>query len=296
MKRLARLALIAVIFSVSTDAEAQRNRIDSLGNDAEVLAFLKSVNKDFNSERFELRSTAALRRDLECNGMAESWQIKNWDRADFDGDGRNDLLIMPFWMDYGVYVIMDRGANRFETITLSYNIFDKCELARIADAGGRAALYYYLSPSRGRSRGDTLVYRHGGFVEYNATPAQKKIDSISFRTGYCFGSCPVFSIRLDAEGKAVYEAGAYNPKMGTYSATFSRSFLDELLALVHYVDPARLADDYKVSWAEDQTAWLRVRYADGSVKEIRDYGLKGNFGLRLLYSKFFEMRGSQPWK
>jgi hypothetical protein len=72
--------------------------------------------------------------------------------------------------------------------------------------------------------------------------------------------------------------------------------LTEILGLINYIDPVKLKDEYKVSWTDDQTAWLRVRFSDGTVKEIKDYGLKGSFGLRLLYNKFFELRSSQVWK
>jgi hypothetical protein len=51
-----------------------------------------------------------------------------------------------------------------------------------------------------------------------------------------------------------------------------------------------------VGWTDDQTAWLRIRFSDGTVKEIKDYGLKGTFGLRLIYSIFFDLRSNQDWK
>lgn len=279
---------------VSMDAHA--NRIDSLQTDADVITFLKSINKDFNSSNFELRSTETLRKDLDCNGMAEKWQIQSWDKVDFNNDKLTDLVIMPFWYDYGVYVIMDKGNNKFETLTLTYNINEKCEMVKPFTLKNEQGLLYFLQRSKLKTRTDTLVYRHGNFVEYNADPASYQIDSISYRTGYCFGSCPVFKISTDSKGNAVFEAGAYNPKMGTFTTTLKPELVRDLIDLVNYVEPLQLNDDYKVSWTDDQTAWLRIRFTDGSVKEIKDYGLKGTFGLRHIYSKFSELRSTQSWK
>jgi hypothetical protein len=203
---------------------------------------------------------------------------------------------MPFWYDYGVYVIMDKGNGKFETLTLSYNIFEKCELAKSIGLDNGKAVLYFQRQSKLKSRLDTLVNKYGNFVEYNSMPASYKIDSISFRTGYCYGSCPVFSIATDKNGNAIYEAGSYNPKMGTFNAVIDPTIVSELIGLINYIDVLKLKDDYKVSWTDDQTAWLRIRFSDGTVKEIKDYGLKGSFGLRLIYNKFFDLRSTQTWK
>jgi hypothetical protein len=57
-----------------------------------------------------------------------------------------------------------------------------------------------------------------------------------------------------------------------------------------------LQDNYRVPWTDDQTSWLKIKFNDGSVKEIQDYGLRGSFGLRLLYNIFFDLRSSENWK
>jgi hypothetical protein len=296
MTSLKPLAAIFILVAVFFAGSASANRIDSLQTDAEVLTFLKAVNKDFNVSSFELRSTEALRKDLDCDGMSEKWQIKNWEKVDFNNDKLTDLLIMPYWFDYGVYVVMDRGNNKFETLTLSYNIYEKCELAKSADLAGEKVVMYYQRLSKLKNTTTTLVYKYGNFVEYNANPSNYQIDSISFRTNYCLGSCPVFSISTDKNGNAVYEAGAYNPKMGTFRAMIQPEVIKEMFALINYMDLSLLNNEYKVSWKDDQTAWLRIHFSNGTVKEIKDYGMKGSFGLRLIYNRFFELRSTQAWK
>ena len=270
------------------------NRIDSLKTDSDVIAFLKSTNADFRSEKYnkiELRSTETIRKDLSCDGVADQWQIKNWEKADFNKDGLTDLAVMLFWYDYGVYVVMDNGHNEFKLHTLSYNIFEKCELAKPVMKNGEQVLLFSE-----KAKVDTLVYKYIGFVELNRSPSNYNIDSVEFHTDYCYGSCPVFNIKFDKSGHAEYTAGTYNPKQGKFFATLQKDKLETILGLINYLNIRKLNDNYEVGWTDDQTGWLRIRFSDGTVKEIKDYGLKGTFGLRLLYSIFFDLRGNQDWK
>ena len=286
--------LTGLVFLSVISFTASANRIDSLNTDEEVLAFLKSVNPDFNNPKFnsiELRDNNTLRKDLACGGVADSWQLNNWTKADLDGNGTTDLLVMLYWYDYGVYAVLDKNDGKFELHALSKNISDKCEMAKVISLNDKAHLLYYLN-----KKTDTLVFRHGGFVEAGRISTADEIDSVQFRTGYCFGSCPVFMIRFDKNGNAVYEAKTYNPKQGNFTGTLSNQNLVEIIDLINYAGLRNLNDNYSVSWSDDQTSWLRVKYKDGTVKEIKDYGMQGNFALRLIYSKFLALRTNQAWK
>ena len=286
---------LLIAFFLILAGSLKANQIDNLKTDKDVLDFLKSINADFRSDKFqaiELRSTATIRSELSCDEMAEKWQVNNWEKADLNADGHTDLVVILYWYDYGIYAVMDRGDDKYDLVTLSNNIFDKCELVKPGVINKQPVLLYY-----GKKRiADSLVYRYGNFVELNQQPGNRQIDSVEFRTGYCFGSCPVFEIRFDKNGNARYDAKTYNPKQGSFTAVVKQKDLNEIMDLINYLDISDLNDSYKVSWTDDQTAWLRVRYSDGSVKEIRDYGLKGTFGLRHLYSKFFSLRNNQDWR
>lgn len=122
------------------------NRIDSLNTDKDVVEFLKSINPDFASERYDkiqLKPTETIRSELYCDGIAKLWQVKNWEKGDFNGDGRTDIVVILYWYDYGVYVVMDNGRNNFKLHALSYNIYEKCELAKpIISIGGQQLLLF----------------------------------------------------------------------------------------------------------------------------------------------------------
>lgn len=302
------IVLVIFIFIISIDAYA--NRIDSLKTNDDVVAFLKSINPDFRSDKYkpiELRSTETIRKELNCDGMADQWQIQSWEKADFNADGKTDLLVLLYWYDYGVYSVMDNGDGTFKFLTLSYNIYEKCELAKALKVNNEQLLLYYQkghNPAqvkikqdiKSKAGIDTLIYKYGGFVEWNQHPSEHSIDSIEFRTSACFGSCPVFSIAMDKNGNAVFDAKVYNPRQGLFKAVLKKENLDTIFGLINYLSVKNLNNSYSVSWKEDQTCWLRVRFSDGTIKEIRDYGLKGTFGLRLLYSIFFDLRSNQEWK
>lgn len=270
------------------------NRIDKLKTDSDVIEFLKSINADFRSEQYneiELRPTETLRRDLNCDGLADQWEVNNWEKADFNGDGLTDLSVILYWYDYGVYVIMDDGNDDFKLLPLSYNVHEKCNLSKPIISRGQQLLLFSE-----KKQIDTLAYKYYGFVELNRHPAHYDIDSIEFRTGACYGNCPVFTIKIGRDRNAVYEAGMYNPKQGRFSSALEYDKSEAIFDLINYIDIKKLNDTYNVSWTDDQTCWLTVKFADGTTKVIRDYGLKGTFGLRMLYSIFLDLRVNQEWK
>jgi len=285
---------VFAIFFVLLTSTLFANRIDNLKTDNDVIEFLKSINPDFSSVRYnqiELRSTETLHLELNCDSLADKWQVKNWEKADFNEDGLTDLSVILYWYNYGLYVIMDTGNDDFRLIQLSYNIHEKCKLIKPIISKGQQLLLFTEKRVI-----DTLIYRYYGFIELNRNPIDYGIDSIEFRTGACYNNCPVFSIRIDKNRNAVYEAGMYSPKQGKFSSALEYDKSEAIFDLIKYMDVKKLNDTYSVSWPDDQTCWLTVKFSDGTIKVIRDYGLKGTFGLRMLYSIFLDLRMTQEWK
>jgi hypothetical protein len=142
---------------------------------------------------------------------------------------------------------------------------------------------------------DTLVVKFGGFIEYNSHTDQSNVSKLSFSTTMCFGTCPVFDLYINSDGSAEYDANKYNPETGRFKGSIKAAKLNEIFALIGYLDLRKLQDNYKVDWTDDQTAKLEVKYKGGETKAITDYGLQGTLGLRLLYQHLFALRESQVW-
>jgi len=84
---------LVFIFLLLLSKQALSNTIDDLKTDGEVNAFVKAQNPDFvkyNDGKFEIRATNLIAKDLSCNGIFESWQIRNWEKADITNDGLTD--------------------------------------------------------------------------------------------------------------------------------------------------------------------------------------------------------------
>jgi len=287
------------------------NKIDSIQTDQEALSFLKTLDKRFTSEKYrqvQILPTDSIRQKLSCNGIFDKWQIKNWEKADFNNDGRTDIIITVYWYNFDVFAVIDKGNNTFELLQLSKDVFQNCELAKPFKIGKQQLLVFYrkkreyvknnknLFETKEIGQIDTLIYKFGNFVELNKNPSHYKIDSIQFRTSGCLGTCPIYKIEIDKNRNAQYTAIVYNPKQGKFESVLTKESYNKVIQLINYLSIDGLKDDYQVTWTDDQTAWLRIKFSDGTVKEIRDYGLIGTFGLSSLYQLFSELRENQDWK
>lgn len=138
-----------------------------------------------------------------------------------------------------------------------------------------------------RGQIDTLVYLYSDFVEYNSKPANYVIKSIAMNG--------VDSIKISADGKAVYKKRTTHSNTDIFSSTIPSDVLTEIKSEINYIDIKKLRDNYQVIWSDDTEKFLRVEFADGSVKSIYDYGMIGTFGLTRLYKMLIDIKKSTNW-
>ncbi|MBS7563820.1 hypothetical protein KHS38_05340 [Mucilaginibacter sp. Bleaf8] len=283
------------------------NTIDSLHSDQQVLDFVVRLDKRFRSSenvKMTIQPTDTLVKKLDCQGIAKQWNIRSWEKADFNHDDKTDLLVYVYWYNqFYLFTVMDNGNNTFKTLWLTKDHYEPCQLAKPVMVENQQFLLYYARKHRMKSMTefidtstiDTLVYMKGNFVELNRKPAKYHIKSIKFRTSGCFGTCPIFELNIAADGTAKYVAEGYNPKQGSFKGKLSPNRLQELLSLINYINIKKLQDNYQVNWTDDQTGNLSIQFTDGSTKSIRDYGMQGTFGLSLLYNMLSALRESETW-
>ena len=299
---------ILAISLFATASSALANKVDNLKTNKDVEAFVISLDTAFRQKGgypFIVKTTKQLWNNNDCGSLAKKNAIKAWVKADFNNDGHTDLLANVYWNGYLTFIAIDKGNDEFDFIILNYGEFDKCQLSKtIHTKDGQLVLFYsnefpiLNSAETGKEtlHPDTLIYKFGHFVELTRHHSKYKIDSIIFHSGICYGICPDFSIKLDKYGNAVYEAGKYSAKQGTFKSYLASSELEEIESLIEYIQIKKLKKSYDVPWTDDATATITIKFSDGTLKHISDDGELGTFGLRALYSIFFKMVTKKQWQ
>ena len=150
------------------------------------------------------------------------------------------------------------------------------------------------------------------FVVLMSCQAQKnqsKYSTIEFETTPCYGFCSVFKMTINADRTAVFEAERFNfgenfskddfskPREGTFKTTIKAEDYKKLTALLNKLNPKSLNNKYGDRNITDMaTSFLRIKYKDGTSKNIEDYGGNGSKNLREVYDFIRELRKNQDWK
>lgn len=302
------LIIIAWLFLLTVCHPAQvrevfphRNKIDRIQNAKDIEKLLSEIDKE-RFKYFSVNETLTFKSHREepntgCNELARSVKAEPWVKADFDDNGLNDLLVIGESFGQSNIVVMDVGNNKFEIKMLTKGIIvQTCDVPIVKKSNGQTLIENYRL---GDNKVTTipLVFKFGGFVEQKAHSEAYKIETISFKTAGCYGTCPVFELEVEANKNAVYKPISFNEKKkGTYKTVVKQADFDELVGLLNYIDFPSLSDRYSVPWTDDQSAVLTITYDGGKVKTVIDDGLIGTFGLARVYQILFDMRGNQDWK
>ena len=135
-----------------------------------------------------------------------------------------------------------------------------------------------------------------------------KYSKIQYEAGACFGFCPIFKLIINPDRTAVIEAEHFTftkgnskgefsqPKEGTFRATIKENDFIKLITLLDNANLNSLKDAYKNKNVSDlPTSYLRINFANGSSKNIEDYGKNGTPKLREIYDFMESLRMSQTW-
>ena len=290
-----------LIFLLLLSKQVLSNKIDALKTDQEVNEFVKTTNPTFAEDKyakFEIQTTDYIAKYLDCSGIFKSWDIRNWEKADITNDGRTDLVFVAYWYDYISYALIDTGNDTFKLIRLAKDPFDHCQLFKPVKKGSTNYLKIFRKITEPDTTDkqpfsykevtmiDTLIFKFDSFIELSrAKNPGNEIESIEIKTGYCFGSCPVFSLKMSKNGMADFEGIAFTKYIGKSSKKLPQKYFKELKGLANYINVKELENNYSVNWTDDQTSTLTIIFKDHSRKVIRDYGMQGTFGLSAMYTK-----------
>jgi hypothetical protein len=311
--------IIFLLCLVSFTANGQvkhHNQIDDIKTVEQAEKLVRQAIKDTNFRMTASGQTIKLwfnpDREDDCSKLGARIDTKAWEKADFDGNGYTDLMVMGLsGSDPVVICLLDSGDNRFLVKCITNRSFPECAFPVVKKIDGLPAILYYRfsqenwrerPPDSGIVEIDTLIFNWGDFVEYHHHPRQYKIRSIEFETTPCFGSCPVFKLTINTGQKAYLQTSQYNDIFGgklkdgmRYVGSIDDDNWQMITGLLNYIDFVSLKSKYEVSWTDDQSCTLTVTYNNGHTKTIDDYGLIGTHGLARLYRLLFNLRSNQQW-
>jgi len=145
---------------------------------------------------------------------------------------------------------------------------------------------------------------------YSCSPQKtSQYSQIEYEAGACFGFCPIFKITIQRDKTAVIEAERFTfakgnskadfskPKEGTFKTTLTPENFQKLIQLLNGADLKSLKSEYKNKNVSDlPTAYLRIKYGDGTLKNIEDYGKNGTLKLDEIYQFIENLRFVEKWK
>lgn len=306
------MLVVSCMFVQLSFGQKIASRIDTLNSIHAIEKLIHAFDKDY--KRFLLMPITDPKinrygQDEFCRSTADSLGItQSFYKADFDQNGYTDLLAIGRYYEFTIFIIMNYGDDSLKLNRLTRRAFQRCTFPKIIND---TIIRYYYVPEPRWHPGDTipalqfsdLIYKYGDFIEYNAQPKDYGIEKIEFQTTLCYGLCPKFSVSINKDQSATFNAQMYNLETmnskeikGTFSTIIKDSDFSQLVNLLNYIDFPNLKDNYEVSWTDSQTCTLTVTYSNGKVKQIKDYGLIGTYGLDRLYELFFKLRFNQEWK
>ena len=288
------------------------NKIDNLKTTNDVIKFVKTVypeygiirDKGFRYGIFYIESIDSIYDQLKCKEIFKIDEIKNWQQIDINNDGLTDLIFISHYYCYTQNVIIDKGKDEFKLIRNIIN-FDKCEYIKPIKVKHKnelrirkANLPFDFDVSIEKYiKVDTLTYKYDSFVELNnKVIIDNKIKSIEIKTNYCFGTCPVFKLTINKNGLGEFDGIEYTKFRGKSIRQLDQRDVDEIFDLLNYIEIKKLNDYYEVNYTDASTAILDIIFEDGSIKEIKDYGLSGTYGLSALYSKLTKLETETQWE
>lgn len=290
--------------------DAGVNKIDNLKTTQDVIEFAKLINPDFAKEHFGelfIKPTNLIIKELKNCDLYEVWGIQNWQKIDLNNDSKTDLLFTAFWYgSYHQYAIMNLETGSYELFDLSSNIDFACKIIKPIVVDGKNELlvnnyktdYESVSKLQLNHFTDTLTYKFNAFVEKNKKVADYDIEYIKF----IFENN--FEIEIDYSQNAHYtclnavNVSHLNEKFykGESRKKIDKDVFNNISKLIEYINVLELPNEYSIDGYDFSTVWLEIKFKNGDIKKIRDYGFQGTYGINAVYDKMKKIALQTNWE
>ncbi len=285
-------------------------------------------------EEFELKKIADFNREFDSitKIIADSLNIsKSFYRTDIDNNGFTDLIVIgddkgcdggpdgyDQSCDFSAYCFMNFGENNIKPIDLILeNSVHKSIVPKCSKDKGFQILEIHEPAEFNWKKGKIsdykkieLTYKFGSLIEYNDNPQVYDIEKVEFQTEISGYKHPHFEILIKNDqtallnakyGNSIYERTKVYfrdtiPELkGEFKTVIKKNDYDSLVHLLNYMDFPNMEHQYSLNRLHTRDCSLKITYDNGKVKEIKDYGMVGTYGLRKIYELLFDLRFNQNW-
>jgi hypothetical protein len=306
-----RTLLILLIFPLSVFSQTD---IDQIRNDSDVVNYIRNVGHEYfpytkgsklRDVTFNLYGRLWMYRekfDEEDGRFTDSVMARRWFLADYDGDQHKDLVYYGrVSTNAGIFVFFGGATRKIIRLTDGFARWYPHSIESVKIGNANSIIVGTLEqPDDFRSKQkpfserffhDTLVYKFGGFVEYNEKVQRSPaFDSIQFRPQSNWVGGNSWYITIFKNGSVTYVR-----ERDTATKDGHESYVEKCTAninphewqdLLDYIGFARLKDSFELKNVSDQTVGLTtVYYSNGNKKTVWDYGMTGTYGLETLYAR-----------
>ncbi|TDN36832.1 hypothetical protein E4631_24595 [Hymenobacter sp. UV11] len=272
-----------------------KSQIAALATDTQVLALVRPFGWEF--EQLVLGDSARSVYQPYAR-TAFRWQGKTWHRADLDGNGWLDLLVVGRRRDIPfVFCVLDSGNNRLRIVRNFYSALDERQpMARVVQKKGKSLLQYTSFARRRGASGELtgrrtllLAYKGGGFIPYERQPTTHRIRSLTYTSRLYYHGQHDIQVAIDSTGLARYSYRSAATGDTTVPTKYRQQQLRpdqqaEVAELLNYVRFASCSSRYGTGNENHRPrVTLSVTY-EGGLKTIHDSSGGGTLGLAQVYN------------
>ncbi len=303
------LLLVAVLLRCApATAQAGHSKIELAQTASQVAQLVHETDKDYAT--FTVNSALKFA-DKRVEKQYRRAHVKAWVKADFDGNGRLDLLITGTHYDEESKVIclLDMG-DRLVLEPFYRQFYRYCPVATVRYAGTQPLIDYVdfakpflTSDPLADEQHFCLVYAYGGFVDYGQSPlSQTQPDSIRYESVFAYHKVLVEKLTLNSGGAATYHSCSYpvleetNKTFIAQQAQVAAPALAVILGLASHLAAQSLQPRYRTGYNHVPYTTLTIVYHDGRRLQVQDKGEFGTFSLMRLYALLHQLRKSQAWQ
>lgn len=277
-------------------AHYQKTILDSFKNNNEISSYI--LRTRLKQYTFEILKELSFN-DSTLENISKKYKVEPVIKLDINHDGAIDLIIIyrALSIDY-LYYNSEKKVIKLKHVPGTRGN----EILRPVVKNGKLYFEYFNYKFKETNTDWTnkfemvkLRFHKEEFIELTNHNSKYNIEKLEYSAEGCYGECPIFNMVIEKNRAAIYNAIKYNNRNGVLNAVIDRTSFNKLVYLLNYIDFVKLDSSYNVMHSDDQTCVLKVTYNNGKVKEIRDYGLVGTFGLKSLYDLLFELRETQSW-